>query len=141
MIAASRFFALYVSQQFGRFLLVGGVAVVLNWLSRFVLNQFMSYAWAITLAYLVGIIVAFVLNRIYVFPYSERSLETEMFLFFVVNITVFPLVWVAAYVLGEWIFVAWLSRQPALALGHGIAILSPVFLNFALHKFITFRGA
>jgi len=141
MIAARRIIALYFSQQFARFLVVGGIAVVLHWLSRFAFNAFMSYGWAIVLAYLVGILVAFVLNRAYVFPYSERSVEAEMFFFFLINIGAFPFVWVAAYVLGEWLFPAYMSQQAALALGHGIAILLPVFVNFALHKFITFQGA
>ena len=133
--------SLYVSEQFARFLAVGGIALVLHWLSRFVLNFFMSYAWAIAFAYLIGIAVAFALNKLYVFPYSERPLEFEMFAFFLVNIAAFPFVWAAAYALGEWIFAGALPREWALATGHGIAILLPVFVNFALHKFITFRGA
>jgi putative flippase GtrA len=133
--------SVYFSQQFARFLLVGGVALVLHWLSRFAFNLFMSYGWAIVFAYLVGIAVAFALNKIYVFPYSRRSLDVEMFFFLLINVGAFPFVWLAAYVFGEWLLAAWLPRQWALATGHGAAILLPVFVNFALHKFITFRGA
>ena len=88
-----RLVAFYSTGQFGRFLLVGGVALVCHWLSRFAFNAFVSYAWAIVLAYLVGILVAFTLNKIYVFPYSQRSLNFEMLFFFLVNIAAFPLVW------------------------------------------------
>jgi putative flippase GtrA len=93
------------------------------------------------LAYLVGILVAFVLNKIYVFPYSQRSLDFEMSLFFLVNTAAFPVVWVAAYGLGEWVLIGYLPRQVALALAHGFAITLPVFVNYALHKLVTFRGA
>jgi putative flippase GtrA len=141
MIGVRHVTALYLSEQFGRFLIVGGVALVLHWLSRFVFNWYVNFAWAIVMAYLVGILVAFVLNKIFVFPYSERSLKFELFFFFVVNIAAFPFVWAAAYVLGEWMLVRWMPKQFALALGHAIAITLPVFVNFALHKFITFRGA
>ena len=41
-------------------------------------NWFVDYGLAIVLAYLVGILVAFVLNKIYVFPLSERPLNFEM---------------------------------------------------------------
>lgn len=136
-----RLFSIYVSGQFIRFLVVGGIALLLHWLSRFVFNWFVGYGWAIVLAYFVGILVAFVLNKLYVFPYSKRSLSFEMSFFFLVNIAAFPFVWIVAYVLGEWIFTSWLSRPSALALGHGIAIVLPVFANFALHKLITFRAA
>ena len=71
MIAARRIHALYQSEQLGRFLLLGGIAVVLHGLSRVALDQIMSYASAITLANLVGILVAPVLNKIYVFPWQQ----------------------------------------------------------------------
>jgi putative flippase GtrA len=133
--------ALYWSDQFARFLAVGGVALVCHWLSRFAFNLFVSYATAIVCAYLIGMVVAFVLNKIYVFPYSKRSLNFEIFFFFLVNIAAFPPVWAVAYVLGEWILVDYLDRPFALAIAHGFAITLPVFVNYALHKFVTFRGA
>lgn len=141
MIGIRRVASLYLSEQFGRFLISGGLAMLLHWLSRFVFSWYINFAWAIVLAYAVGMFVGFALNRIFVFPRSERSLNFELFFFFFVNVVAFPFVWVAAYVLGEWIFVHWMSRQVALALGHAIAITFPVFVNFALHKFITFREA
>ena len=134
-----RIISLYASKQFVTFLLVGGIALLFHWLSRFAFNTLVDYGWAIVLAYLVGMGVGYALNRVYVFPYSKRPFHSEIFLFFLVNIASFPLVWVAAFVLGEWILVKLMIREQALALGHGLAILFPVFVNFALHKFITFR--
>jgi putative flippase GtrA len=139
--AIHRVVSLYVSAQFARFLLAGGVALLCHWLSRFAFNAFVSYGWAIVLAYVVGMLVAFVLNKIYVFPYSERSLNFEASVFFLVNIAWFPFVWIIAYALGEWVLADRVPRELALALSHGFAITLPVFVNFALHKFITFRGA
>lgn len=133
--------AIYWSGQFARFLLVGGIALLCHWLSRFAFNAWVSYAWAIVFAYLVGILVAFLLNKAYVFPFSERSLRFEVTSFFFVNIAAFPVVWAIAYVLGELLLVYYFPRQLALALAHGFAIALPVFVNYALHKLITFRGA
>jgi putative flippase GtrA len=141
MTFARRVVLFYWSPQFARFLVVGGVALLCHWLSRFVFNWFVDYAVAIVLAYLVGMLVAFVLNKIYVFPYSERSLNFEIFFFFLVNVAAFPAVWVVAYLLGEWVLINYMPRQPALALAHGLAITLPVFANYALHKLVTFRGA
>jgi putative flippase GtrA len=142
MIAAlRRLTSFYMTAQFAHFLVVGGIALVINWLSRFAFNYFVAYGWAIVLAYGAGMLVAFILNRVYVFPFSSRSLKFEMTLFFLVNIAVFPLVWGVAYVLGEWFLARYLSTQFALALAHGFAITLPAFVNFALHKLITFRGA
>ena len=141
MLALRRVVSFYLSAQFARFLLVGGVALACHWLSRFVFNWAVDYAWAIVVAYLVGILVAFVLNKIYVFPYSERSLNFEMSFFFFVNIVAFPVVWAVAYVLGEWVLINYMERQYALGVAHGFAITLPVFVNYALHKLVTFRGA
>jgi putative flippase GtrA len=64
----------------------------------------MSYALAIVTAYAVGMAVAFVLNKHYVFLYSRRPLAAEISFFVLFNVAAFPFVWVAAYVLGELVF-------------------------------------
>jgi putative flippase GtrA len=136
-----RVISFYWSGQFAGFLLVGGIALLCHWLSRFAFSWFVGYGWAIILAYLVGMIVAFALNKIYVFRYSQQSLNFEIFVFFLVNIAAFPFVWITAYALGEWVLAGSLPRELALALAHGFAITLPVFVNFAVHKLVTFRGA
>lgn len=141
MININRIASLYLSEQFGRFLLSGGAALLLNWLSRFIFNLYFTFAWAIALAYTVGMLVAFVLNKIFVFPRSNRPVRFEISFFLFVNIAAFPVVWMVAHALGEWVFATWMPEQLAFAFGHGVAITMPVFLNFAIHKFITFREA
>ncbi|MBV8753810.1 MAG: GtrA family protein [Hyphomicrobiales bacterium] len=136
-----RVISLYVSRQFGWFLLAGGIAALANWLSRFVFNLFMTYGEAIAAAFAVGMAVAFVLNKRYVFPYSRRPLVAEMSYFVLFNLVAFPVVWAIAYLLGERILPGVLPRQFALAFGHGCAVAVPALVNFVLHKSITFRGA
>jgi putative flippase GtrA len=141
IVVLRRLVTFYISEQFARFLVVGGIALATNWLSRFVFNWFVGYGWAIVFAYMVGILVAFCLNKIYVFPFSQRPLGFEILFFTVVNVVAFPFVLITAYVFGEWLLSGYMTRSWALALGHGLAITLPVFANFALHKFITFRGS
>jgi putative flippase GtrA len=140
MMSLKRVLSLYLSPQFGRFLLAGGMAAIVNWLSRFVFNLVMSYGAAIVAAYALGMVVAFVLNKRYVFPYSERPVAAEISFFVLFNLAAFPVVWVIAFVLGERLLPGLLPRQLALALGHGCAVAIPALVNFVLHKSITFRG-
>jgi putative flippase GtrA len=133
--------SLYLSRQFGRFLLAGGLAALVNWISRFAFNLVMSYAAAIVAAFAVGMTVAFVLNKRFVFPYSQRPVAAEVSFFILFNVAAFPITWVTAYVLGEWFLPGLMPRQFALALGHACGVAVPALLNFVLHKFITFRGA
>ncbi len=136
-----RLISLYGSRQFGWFLLAGGIAALANWLSRFGFSLFMTYGEAVVAAYAVGMAVAFVLNKRYVFPHSRRALGAEMSFFVLFNLAAFPVVWATAYLLGEWLLPGVLPRQLALALGHGCAVAVPAVVNFVLHKSITFRGA
>jgi putative flippase GtrA len=140
-MSLKRFLSLYLSRQFGRFLLAGGFAAIVNWLSRFAFNLVMSYALAIVAAYALGMAVAFMLNKYYVFPYSQRPVSNEMFFFVLFNLTAFPAVWVTAYVFGERVLPGLLPPQLALAIGHGCGVAVPALINFVLHKMITFRGA
>jgi putative flippase GtrA len=141
MMPLQRALSLYLSPQFGRFLLAGGFAAIVNWLSRFAFNLVMGYAAAIVAAYALGMAVAFVLNKLYVFPYSQRPVAAEMSFFVLFNLAAFPVVWVIAYVLGETLLPGLLPRQFAFALGHGCAVAVPALINFVLHKSITFRGS
>jgi putative flippase GtrA len=142
MIAVLRRLVLfYISAQFARFLAVGGTALVIHWLSRFAFNRVFDYGWSIVLAYGLSMSVAFILNKIYVFRHSTRSYRFEVTAFFLVNIAAFPFVWAIAYVLGEWALPRYLEPELSRALAHGFAITLPVFVNYALHKLVTFRGA
>jgi len=111
-----------------------------NWLSRFVFNLFMSYALAIVAVYALGMAAAFVLNKRYVFPYSQGTVVAEISFFVLLNVVAFPVVWVTAYVLGERLLPGLLPSQLALAIGHACGVALPALLNFVLHKMITFRG-
>jgi putative flippase GtrA len=141
MTAFRRAATLYFSDQFARFLVVGGIAFLANWSSRVLFNTVVSYGWSIVLAYAVGMGTAFLLCRKYVFPLSTQPLRNELSFFVIFNVAAFPVVWVAAYWLGEHVLPGLMPRGVTLALGHAIALAIPVFVNFALHKFITFRAA
>lgn len=131
---------LYVSWQFVQFLAVGGIAALLHWLARFAFNVYFSFTIAVVLAYAVGILVAFTLNRLFVFPQSSRPMHQELTLFTIVNIAAFPFVIVISIVLGRYVLTGFLPSEWAHAIGHGIGVLSPVLVNFAVHKLITFKS-
>ena len=57
----------FLDTQFIAFVVCGGLAAVANVLSRVGFSQFFQYSIAIVLAYLVGMVTAFSLNRMFVF--------------------------------------------------------------------------
>ena len=60
------------SRQFLVFLLTGGIAAAVNFGSRILYNQWMGFSAAIVLAYITGMVTAFVLARLFVFRASVR---------------------------------------------------------------------
>ena len=61
----------FKSRQFVMFLITGGLAAAVNFGSRILYNQWMGFSAAIVLAYITGMITAFVLARIFVFQDSQ----------------------------------------------------------------------
>jgi putative flippase GtrA len=127
----------FLSTQFLRFLFVGVTAAFLHWLARYWLNIWVSFPLAVALAYVVGIAVAFELNRRFVFPASGRPKTKQARDFILVNLAFFPVVWVAALVFKK------LLQQTGVSyfvdgIAHGLAISLPVLMTFLIYKFIAF---
>lgn len=66
------------------FLLTGGFAAAVNWSSRILCNIWMFFSAAIVVAYITGMIVAYVLAKIFVFKDSTQSTHRSIFFFIVV---------------------------------------------------------
>lgn len=129
-----------MKRQFAIFLLVGGTAAAAQWLSRFAFNAILPYAGAVAAAYGVGVLVAFELNRRFVFPNTMGRRRAQFARFLLVNAVSFTLVWLVSMLLGEILLPKVMERQWGEAVGHGLGILSPVLLSYLLHKHFTFRA-
>ncbi len=81
---ANRTFAL--TAQFVRFLFAGGTSVIFNFLSRHLLGYIVPFEVAVCLAYLVGMITAYGLMYLFVFPVSGRGHGSGFFRFAIVNV-------------------------------------------------------
>jgi len=64
----------FLSKEFIGFLVTGGIAAVVNFLSRIFYNQYCSFSSAVIFAYLTGMVTAFVLAKIFVFKQSAQQL-------------------------------------------------------------------
>lgn len=128
----------FLSGQFLRFLAVGASAALLHWLARILLSQAMSYTWAVCFAYAVGMAVAFALNRLYVFPVSDKPVALQARDFLLINLAFFPVVWAAALALNALLLELGMVRYTE-ELAHGLAISLPVLATFLLYKFYAFR--
>lgn len=130
-----------LDRQFLLFLLVGGTAAAAQWLSRFGFEAVLPYGGAIMAAYGVGVVIAFELNRRFVFPQAGDARRAQFTRFLLVNALSFVVVWLISLLLGDLLLPKVMPRDWAEAVGHGIGVLSPALLSYALHKRYTFRSA
>lgn len=128
----------FFTKQFIGFVAVGVVAALLHWLARLILSIWLPFSSAVVIAYIVGMAVAFILNRIYIFPVSDKAMSVQARDFVLVNLSFFPVVWFASLKINAWLktFEIWINSE---ALAHAIAISLPMFITFLIYKFFAFK--
>lgn len=130
----------FFTKQFLGFLLVGGVAALLHWLSRIMLSNWMSFSSAVVIAYLFGILTAFILNSFFVFPKSDKPKIKQARDFIFTNLCFFPIAWIAAIGFNRLLQSFGISSYSEL-ISHGIAVGLPMFATFLIYKFFAFKDA
>lgn len=128
-----------LTPQFVRFLFAGGIAAGANYGSRFLFSRWVGYEQAIVLAYLVGMLVAFMLMRGHVFDAKGKALAPQAAKFVGVNILAVLQTLIISVVLARWLLPAWDVVDHAEALAHLVGVLVPVVTSYYGHKLLTFR--
>jgi putative flippase GtrA len=101
----------------------------------------MSFRVAVVLAYLAGMVTAFLLSKVWVFETSGRSAGEEFAGFALVNAIAAAQVWLVSVGLAEWLF-PWAGfTWHAELVAHVIGVASPVVTSYFGHKYISFRPA
>ncbi|MFL6090656.1 MAG: GtrA family protein [Aeromicrobium sp.] len=129
------------STRFIRFLVTGGIAALVNFGSRFVFSTFTSFSMAVILAYLCGMVTAFVLAKLFVFGETRHSVTTSAAWFTVVNVAAVIQTWVVSVGLAHVIFPKIGFTTAPEAVAHAIGIVVPVFTSYLGHKNLSFRAA
>lgn len=124
---------------FGGFVVAGAIAAAANYGSRFVLSSWVSFPVAVALAYVVGMAVAFVLMRTYVFTSRTGSLRPQVIWFAIVNVLALAQTLVVSVALAKWLLPALGIVDRAEAIGHAIGVVVPVVSSYFGHRWRTFR--
>ncbi len=127
------------SKQFMLFLLTGGTAALVNFGSRILYNQWLDFALAIILAYLTGMITAFVLARAFVFQGSSQTLHQSALRFVLVNLVAVLQTWLISMGLAHYGLPALGVERFVPELAHAVGVVVPVFTSYFGHKHWSFR--
>jgi putative flippase GtrA len=125
--------------RFVRFLITGGIAAVVNVLSRWLLDFVVIYEVAVGLAYIAGMTVAFVLARMFVFETEAGDAKGQYVRFALVNVVAFVQVWCVSVILARLVFPAVGLTWQAETIAHLIGVGSPVVTSYLAHKKFSFR--
>jgi putative flippase GtrA len=123
-----------------RFLVAGGIAALINVIARILFSQVLSYGVAIVLAYLCGMVVAFLLNRYVVFSSaSSGAVGRQSLRFAIVNAVSLVQVWIIGEGLVRVVMpqAGWHWHPQTTA--HCIAVATPALVSYFAHKYFSFR--
>ena len=127
------------SRQFLVFLLTGGTAALVNFGSRILYSTRFSFSTSIVIAYITGMITAFVLAKLFVFKQSQQTLRRSIIFFILVNIIAVAQTWLISIALAYYLLpklgIVFFVREIA----HAVGVIVPVFTSYIGHKKFSFK--
>ena len=128
-----------MKHTFPRFLVAGGIAALANMGSRWLLDFVLPYVPSIVLAYLVGMVTAFLLNRRFVFTGAGNALRQQVLWFTLINLAAVAQTLLVSVALA-WYLLPWLGwRWQPETVAHVVGVMVPVFTSYLGHKRFSFR--
>ena len=94
------------ARRFTLFVVLGGCAALVNWVSRFPLERIVSFPMSVAMAYMIGMVVAFTLFSQFVFPVSPQPLAQQIKFFILVNLAGIMQVFAVSMALVYYVFPA-----------------------------------
>lgn len=126
--------------EFARFLGVGGIAAAANLVSRYLLNFVMPFEVAVVLAYMVGMVVGFLLFRKMLF--GGGAVDVRLVVRFIwVNLFGATLAWAISSIMARHALplLGWTWHPFEIA--HLCGVAAPAITSYFLHKHYTFARA
>lgn len=125
--------------EFIRFVATGSIAAISNLIARYLLDFFLVFEVAVVLAYIVGMVVAFILFQKVIFGDPQTPLSRRIFRFCVVNaLGAFLALAVSSAMARIVLPAAGWTFHPA-ELAHFVGVAVPAFTSYFLHKHYTFK--
>jgi putative flippase GtrA len=129
----------FLSKEFLGFLITGGIAATVNFLSRIYFNQFYSFSASVVFAYLLGMLTAFILARVFIFKKSSQSIGRSVVIFSLVNVLALTQTWLISMGLNYYALPSLGVERFVPEISSAIGIIFPVFTSYLGHKYWSFK--
>lgn len=126
-------------KQFFLYILAGGIAGVVNFAFRILINHWVSFSVAICLAYLVGMLTAFILSKAFVFQKTEHPLHRMFLTYTLINVFGLLQTLVISLAFASYILPALGIHRYVHDIAHALGLIAPVYISYLGHKKYTFR--
>ena len=126
-------------REFVRFLAIGAIAAFANLIARYLFDIMMPFEAAVVLAYMVGMLIAFVAFQKVIFGDPNTPLRRRVIRFTQVNAIGLALAWFVSSILARIVlpYAGWTFHPFEFA--HLAGVATPAFSSYFLHKHYTYR--
>ena len=129
----------FLSRQFLVFLLTGGTAAAVNFGSRILYSRWLDFSAAVIVAYITGMVTAFVLAKLFVFKDSKQAVHRSIVFFILVNLVAVLQTWAISMGLAYYLLPAMGVSAFVPEIAHAVGVAVPVFTSYIGHKRWSFR--
>ena len=129
----------FLSRQFLVFLLTGGTAAAVNFGSRILYSRWLDFSAAVIVAYITGMVTAFVLAKLFVFKDSTQSVHRSIVFFILVNLVAVLQTWAISMGLAYYLLPSMGVTAFVPEIAHAVGVAVPVFTSYIGHKRWSFR--
>jgi putative flippase GtrA len=129
----------FLSRQFIMFLLTGGTAAAVNFGSRILYSQWLGFSFAVIFAYITGMIVAYVLAKLFLFKEGQQTASRSITFFILVNGVAILQTWAISMALAYYLLPTIGITVFVREIAHATGVIFPVFTSYIGHKRWSFR--
>ena len=129
----------FMSRQFLVFLITGSIAAGVNFCSRILYSLWLDFSTAVILAYLTGMVTAFILAKMFVFKESEQAIHHSAMFSVLVNAVAALQTWGISIGLAHYLLPAMGVTFFPLEIAHAVGVAVPVVTSYIGHKRWSFR--
>lgn len=126
-------------KQLVYFILSGGAAASINFLSRIFLSLWMPFSVAIIVAYIFGMTVAFVLNRCFVFREATNPMHHQAMWFTIINLLAVLQTLAVSLLLARKLFPLLGLDWHRDLIAHAFGVATPILTSYVGHKRLSFK--
>ena len=130
---------IFDTKEFFKFLLTGGIAASVNFFSRIFFNTWLSFSASVYLAYIAGMITAFLLKKQFVFTKIMQPISHSIGFFILVNMLAFLQTLGVTMLLLLYVLPYIGINKMTHEISHAIGIMAPVITSYIGHKKFSFR--